>query len=453
MKVNNFLKLSLCLMLFSSAAMADVSLTVYQRDLALIHDTRTISLDKGFNRVAFDNIAPQIQESTLRITARKGSGLTTISQSYEYDLADQESIWKKHLGKAFSFTKDDSLYEGTLLRLDDDFIYLEPADRPGKVALVDRGGIDDMTFDAIPEGLVLNPEIHWNVTSDKAYKNLEIEISYLAVGITWEADYAAHIIGKGKVELQGNLTLTNDLEMMFADAALVLMAGDLHLAGDRRQITPEDEFGAPQPVMQDQETRFFEYRRIEVPGKMTLHANQSIGLPLIGPVSVAAKTDFFFEGTANTGEVMTRLLFANDKAAGLGLGLPSGKLLLYQTDKDGKSRFLGEDRFEASNPGDKVELLIGKAFDVRADRRRTEHQRIARSRTRDVIEIEFSSSRTETSNLTVRERLYGFWEITEVEWDGKPVDYSVESANKVEFNLELAPNSSATLRYVIEYGY
>jgi len=453
LKVKNFLWFVICFLLLSSTALADVTLTVYQRDLVLIQDTRTVSLDKGINTIILKDVAPMIQEATLRVMPEKTSGLTTISQSYEYDLADQESIWKKYLGKSFSFTKDDSLYEGTLLRLDKDFIYLAPADRPGRVALVDRSGIEDMTFDSIPEGLVLNPEIHWKVKADRAYSDLKVDISYLSNGITWEADYAANVQGNGKVGLQGNLTLTNDLEMMFEDAKVVLMAGDPHLAGDRLHIVPEDKFGAPDIMKKDKETQFFEYRRIEVPGEITLHAYQTIGLPLIDPVNVDAHTDFFFEGTANTGEVMTRLIFDNTKASGLGVGLPSGKLMLYKEDNDGKSRFLGEDTFASSNPGDNVELLIGKAFDVRAERRRTDHERIARNRTRDTIEIDFSCSRSTAADITVRERLYGFWEITEATWDGNPVEYKADSANKIDFNVKLTPNSSATLRYVVEYGY
>jgi hypothetical protein len=69
------------------------------------------------------------------------------------------------------------------------------------------------------------------------------------------------------------------------------------------------------------------------------------------------------------------------------------------------------------------------------------------------VEIVFASSRTEPSRITVRERLYGFWEIVEAHWAGEPVAHRVEHANKIEFDLELAPGAADTLRYVVEYGY
>jgi hypothetical protein len=143
----------------------------------------------------------------------------------------------------------------------------------------------------------------------------------------------------------------------------------------------------------------------------------------------------------------------NDKKSGLGMGLPEGDLQLYKKDVDGKMQFLGEDHLEASSPGDEIELLIGKAFDIRVDRRRISHQRIARNRTRDTFELKFTSSREEDSKITVRERLYGFWEISEAQWNDQPVEHRTEHANMVEFDLTLESGKTATLHYVVEYGY
>jgi hypothetical protein len=279
-----------------------------------------------------------------------------------------------------------------------------------------------------------------------------LEISYLSDGITWQADYTALLKGDKAVTLQGNLTLTNALEAVFKDASVDLIAGDLHRSYDRRQLSGEDEFGEVRAAEED-ETRFFEYRRYKVPEPTTLHANQTKGLPLIGPVDVKAQRDFFFDGSAGTGEVMIRLLMQNDEKSGLGMGLPEGDLLLYTKDVDGKMQFLGEDHLEASSPGDEVELLIGKAFDIRVDRRRVSHQRIARNRTRDTFEIKFTSSREEDAKITVRERLYGFWEISEAQWNDQPVEHRVEHANMIEFDLNLEAGKTATLHYIVEYGY
>ncbi|TKJ40006.1 hypothetical protein CEE37_09730 [candidate division LCP-89 bacterium B3_LCP] len=453
MKAKHLIISCLGIILFASAVCAEVSLTVYQRDLVLIRDTREVDLSRGINKISFTDIAPAIYESTLRINPTKNTkGISTVEQSYEYDLADRDRIWKKFLGKHFEFTKDDSLYSGILLNFDDDRIYLELEDQPGSVALVSRSGIEDMTFESLPEGLVLHPEVVWTVNSSRKRSNVEVEISYLADGMTWQADYTAYLRNSDRIQLEGNITLTNSLDMDFQDVSLDMIAGDPHRSYDRRPLGGEDEFGVPGVIPSEKETRFFEYRRYSLPERTDLHASQTKGVPFITVADVSCEKAFFYDGSSSEEEVLVRLTFENLESSGLGIGLPEGDLLLYQFDDD-RVQFLGEDHLEASSPGDEVELIIGKAFDLRVDRKRVSHQRISRNRTRDTIEITFVSSRDSNSKITVRERLYGFWEIMESAWGDDPASFRTVHSNKVEFDLEISPGESKTLRYVVEYGY
>ncbi|HEX7344907.1 MAG TPA: DUF4139 domain-containing protein [bacterium] len=437
-----------------SAPHAEVSLTIYQRDLVLVRDVRTVDLQRGENTIVFDGVAPGIHQTTLRITPLQGaSGVKTIEQNYEYDVVNEDRVWSKFLGKPFEFTKDDSLYKGALRNFDEDFIYLEPEGKPGSIALIGRSGIKDAVFDVIPEGLALRPRIRWRASSDGARSDVRVEISYLSKGLTWQAEYAAQLINNDRLRLEGNLTLSNSLDMDFQDARIELMAGNPHRTGDARQLSDEEAFESGQAAAKETGEKFYEYRRYEVPGQTSLHASQTKGIPLIGPVDVAAQRSFFFDGSSGAEEVQVRLLFDNSKASGLGIALPEGNLLLYQADSDEQTHFLGEDQLQASAPGDKVELVMGRAFDLRVDRKRMDHQRIARNRTLDTVEITLSSSRDQASQIVVRERLYGYWEIVEAKWGDQPISYRIEDANRIEFDINLASGAAQTLRYVVEYGY
>lgn len=441
-------------LLLTTALQAGISLTVYQRDLVLVRDVRVVDLQKGENNIVFDNVSSGIYEPTIRIVVPQDlSDVKTIEQNYNYDLVNEDRIWHKFIGKPFQFTKNDSLYKGILRNFDDEYIYLEPEGKPGAISLVSRSGVENNLFESLPEGLVLKPEIAWRVRSGKSHKGLEVEISYLTKGITWQADYTALLSSDDRIRLVGNLTLVNSLDLSFPDAEIVLMAGNPHRSFDSRQLSEEDALASPQAAADRQGTRFFEYRRFYVPEKTTIFAQQSKGIPLIGPIEFQATKNFFFDGSAGAEEVEVRLIFENNKESGLGVALPEGDLLVYQKDDQGRMQFLGEDHLQASSPGDKVELVVGKAFDLRVERKRVEHERIARNRTRDIVEITFASSREQTATITVRERLYGFWEITEATWDGSAVNHRVEDANRVEFDVELPPGMSRTLRYTVEYGY
>ncbi len=442
------------LLLPATALQAEVSLTVYQRDLVLVRDVRVVDLQKGENRIVFGNVSSGIYEPTIRIVVPKDpSDVKTIEQNYNYDLANVDRIWHKFLGKPFQFTKNDSLYKGILRNFDDDYIYLEPEGKPGAISLVNRSGVENNLFESLPEGLVLRPEIVWRVRSGQNRKSLEVEISYLTKGITWQADYTALLSGDNRIQLRGNLTLVNSLDISFENAEIELMAGSPHRSFDSRQLSDADALASPQATAERQGTRFFEYRRFQIPEKTTIYAQQSKGIPLIGPIEFQATKDFFFDGSAGSEEVEVRLIFDNNRESGLGIALPEGDLLVYQKDDKGRMQFLGEDHLQASSPGDKVELVVGKAFDLRVDRKRVDHERIARNRTRDVVEITFVSSRETPAKITVRERLYGFWEITEASWDGSSLNHRLEDANRVEFDVELPPGASRTLRYTVEYGY
>jgi hypothetical protein len=442
------------LLLSATAIQAEISLTVYQRDLVLVRDIRVVDLQKGENRIVFDNVSSGIYEPTIRIVVPKDlSDVKTIEQNYNYDLASVDRIWHKFLGKPFQFTKNDSLYKGILRNFDDDYIYLEPEGKPGAISLVSRSGVENNLFESLPEGLVLRPEIVWRVRSGQNRKGVEVEVSYLTKGITWQADYTALLINDNRLQLVGNLTLVNSLDMSFPDAEIELMAGSPHRSFDAKQLSDADAPASPQAAAERQGARFFEYRRYHIPEKTTIYAQQSKGIPLIGPIEFTAERDFFFDGSAGAEEVEVRLIFANNKESGLGIALPEGDLLVYQKDDQGRMQFLGEDHLQASSPGDKVELVVGKAFDLRVDRKRMDHERIARNRTRDVVEITFASSREKPAKITVRERLYGFWEITEAAWAETPVSHRVEDANRVEFEVELPAGVSRTLRYTVEYGY
>ncbi|NNC24591.1 hypothetical protein HKX41_10655, partial [Salinisphaera sp. USBA-960] len=70
-----------------------------------------------------------------------------------------------------------------------------------------------------------------------------------------------------------------------------------------------------------------------------------------------------------TGElpVLSKVEFVNDKAAGLGLPLPAGRVRVF----DGGD-FLGEARLQHTPAGAEIKLELGKVFDLSAKREATD---------------------------------------------------------------------------------
>ena len=129
------------LMLATAADAADqVSLTVYNSDLALVKETRTVELPDGTAEFSFTGVPQRIDPTTVRLTA--GQGLTVLEQNYRYDLVSREKLLERYLDQpARIVTKHDKLHEG-ILKTAMGSLVLETADG---VVLLSNDEIADIT--------------------------------------------------------------------------------------------------------------------------------------------------------------------------------------------------------------------------------------------------------------------------------------------------------------------
>jgi len=65
---------------------APSELTVYNQDLALVKDVRSMNLQMGVNEVQFKEIASGIDATSVRFTDPDHPETSVLEQSYEYDL-------------------------------------------------------------------------------------------------------------------------------------------------------------------------------------------------------------------------------------------------------------------------------------------------------------------------------------------------------------------------------
>ena len=88
-----------------------LSMTVYQNNLAHIAETRSISLHKGINRVAFEGISANIQPEsfTLHATNAEQTHPIVLEQSFNYDLLTPQKLLDKYIGKEITIVRTDSI--------------------------------------------------------------------------------------------------------------------------------------------------------------------------------------------------------------------------------------------------------------------------------------------------------------------------------------------------------
>ena len=78
----------------------DLAVTVYNSNVALVRDTRDVSLPNGDFQLRFMDIASTIMPATVHFRSLADPGkLSVLEQNYEYDLLDANKVLDKYVGR------------------------------------------------------------------------------------------------------------------------------------------------------------------------------------------------------------------------------------------------------------------------------------------------------------------------------------------------------------------
>jgi hypothetical protein len=145
--------------------------------------------------------------------------------------------------------------------------------------------------------------------------------------------------------------------------------------------------------------------------------------------------------------VLSTLEFGNDKASGLGLALPAGRVRVSEADGD----LVGEAQIGHTPDGKKIELELGNAFDLRAERKQVDFQldRSARVMT-ERFEVTLHNGGDKAPTVRVVEVLprWSAWEIVE-----SSVKFEKLDAQTIAFDVPVPAKGKAVLAYTVRYRW
>ena len=75
-----------------------IAVTIYNNDLALVRDSRTVTLTQGENDVAFIEVSAGIRPETALLTGR-GTPLDIVEQNFDFDLLTPQKLLEKSVGQ------------------------------------------------------------------------------------------------------------------------------------------------------------------------------------------------------------------------------------------------------------------------------------------------------------------------------------------------------------------
>jgi hypothetical protein len=285
--------------------------------------------------------------------------------------------------------------------------------------------------------------------------------------MSWNADYVLQLDDDGKkADLKGWVTLTNNSGATFKEVRLKLLAGDVERAKDQMPRAAARGRGGGAAGGGFVEESFADYHLYTLQRPATVRDKEMKQVSLLEAFSVPVTKKLvldpmrnFVGYRASEGEVGTgpmkpqiRIELTNDKASNMGMPLPKGKVKVFQRDKSGSVQMLGEDAIEHTPRDEKLSLVVGRAFDVVAERKRTAFEYIRdpvdRNRVHGAIEtfeIEIRNRKEAAETVTVLERLWGEWKVTKNNMNYKKLD-----SQTLEFIVPLKANETKKITFTVE---
>jgi hypothetical protein len=431
----------------------DLSVTVYNSNIALIRDVRQIHLQGGVKPLRFEDVAASINPATVHFRSlTEPAKVEVVEQNFEYDLLDPQKLLQKYVGREVSFVWGGTEVKAQLL-----------SDNNGPVWKIGNEivtGVQTGTyhFPDVPANLYSRPTLVWTL-DNRGAEAQKVEASYLASNINWSADYVLTVGRDEKsADLNGWVTLTNNTGAAFENAKLQLVAGQLHrtdLQGGNRDFRESDAVAKSMAAApQFQQENFSEYHLYTLGRRTSIENNESKQISLLAATSLPVEKylavdgqPYYYRNPQGIGNAIPQPVkdyyrFQNEEKSGLGMPLPAGTVRVYQSDSQGGTQFAGEDRIEHTPKDETLRVYIGDAFDVVCERKQTDYKRLAP----DLFEMEYQitlrNHKDGPVNVEVREPIGGDWDIVNSNYRWTKLD-----ATTVAFSLPVEKNGAATLDY------
>src|ERR1041385_710803 len=85
---------------------AELAVTVYNSDLALVRDVRNIQIPRGTSDLHFMDIAATVNPATVHFRSlTEPSRVGVLEQNYEYDLLEPDKLLRKYVGREVTLVR------------------------------------------------------------------------------------------------------------------------------------------------------------------------------------------------------------------------------------------------------------------------------------------------------------------------------------------------------------
>ena len=437
----------------------DMSVTVYNSNLALVKDVRQVEIPTGETPVRFEDVASSINPATVHLRSLTDPArLRVVEQNYEYDLLNPAKLLQKYVGKELTIIQREEENSSTR-QVETKALLL--SDNDGPVWKIGNDIVTGLTirgyrFPDLPANLYSKPTLVWRLDNEGS-RTQRVEVSYLTDGVNWKADYVLTVARDDQqADLDGWVTLENNSGTAYQNAQLQLVAGSVH----RAEPPPQ-----PQPMMRSNmalmagpkagfiQEAFGEYHLYTLEHRTSIENKETKQISLLGAKNVPLEKLYRVSSQENytspaaPGEpaklpVAIYYKFRNDQKSSLGMPLPAGVMRVYQADSAGHLQFAGEDNIQHTPKDEGVTINTGNAFDIVCERKQKDFQVIADRVSEAEWQATLRNHKDTPVTVEIRETIYGSWEVLNSSFPPTKLD-----ANTLSFSVPVAANGKATVTY------
>ena len=430
---------------------------------ALITETRTIGVPAGRSVIRFAGVSQGMMPETAIVTGlprrvdEKNRDARLLSPAALIDAYLKRRVTIRRTNRKTGRTTEG---EAVIQSGPGGGVLLTTAE--GVEALGCSGLPESLSFPGVPADLSAKPTLSV-VTDSAAPATATVQLSYLAQGFDWGADYVAQVSEDGTtLDLFAWMTIANGGSQGFAGARTQAVAGapnkeaaqrlpegpppELHLQcwpmditsthprwGVERPPPPEPvaesqgeasdivvtagrrtrssmEMASPVAVVMAQQEELGDLKLYRIPEPVTLAAQSRKQVAMIDRHKIRFEriysaafdeSDYADEAEAGSESAALVLRTENRAANGLGLALPAGRVALFEAAGDA-SLLVAESRLKDRAVGEEVEIGAGESSDVRY---RIVPRRASEERKSYAVRVTNARATPETFELTIPYRI------------------------------------------------
>lgn len=469
------------------SASGENSLTIYNKDFAIIRDTLKLDLKAGVNDVRYSDVALFAEPSSVILRDRSGkTNLQIQEQAFRGGRVTQETMLTWFEGQTIDFLRYDQgqrhVIPGKIIRSGRVKPAREGETREEKESslhpIIEVDGKAQFGLPGTPrfphlwKDRTIKPEFYWKIASPMPVR-LDAEIAYTAYAIYWFADYNVITAEDSDlVQILGWMTIDNETGKSFEDTRVKFVAGMISKMYPRVKAQVPAEASTERIVTGSEITipakQLDEYYVYTHPARISLKDREEKQVQFLRAEGVQSKKIFAYSGATNEirsngndaelspdagVESSTRISvareFRNSTANHLGVPLPEGRMRFFRRTADQELEFIGEYDAGATAADEMVQATTGFAFDLVAERTRTNFDvDPAKHTAAESFEIKLRNHKKEPVEIRVTERV-GRWHTWEISTKSEP--FTKKDAHTIEFNVPVKPDEERKLSYTVLY--